>query len=102
MAGGAYARYDALQLSAPVALAMAARARPNLIVWGQPIPQTGVSNIARELVFEASLGHPFAATGARILSQAAKELALLNRGARAVVSLCADGGQGTVALPERA
>ncbi|HLZ82290.1 MAG TPA: acetyl-CoA C-acyltransferase [Caulobacteraceae bacterium] len=49
-----------------------------------------------------ALGHPFAATGARILSQAAKELAALPRGARAIVSVCADGGQGAVALLERA
>src|SRR6201999_826605 len=47
-----------------------------------------------------ALGHPFAATGARILSQAAKELAAMPSGARAMVSICADGGQGTVALLE--
>ncbi|MET0225920.1 MAG: acetyl-CoA C-acyltransferase, partial [Dokdonella sp.] len=49
-----------------------------------------------------AIGHPFAATGARILSQAAKELAALPSGSRGIVSLCADGGQGTVALLERA
>jgi acetyl-CoA C-acetyltransferase len=48
-----------------------------------------------------ALGHPFAATGARILSQAVKELTAMARGARAIVSVCADGGQGTVALLER-
>jgi acetyl-CoA C-acetyltransferase len=47
-----------------------------------------------------ALGHPFAATGARILSQAVKELAALPPGSRAVVSICADGGLGTVALLE--
>ncbi|MDR3498249.1 MAG: acetyl-CoA C-acyltransferase [Parvibaculum sp.] len=47
-----------------------------------------------------SIGHPFAATGARILSQAAKELAGFPKGSRAIVSVCADGGQGTVALLE--
>jgi len=47
-----------------------------------------------------ALGHPFAATGARILSQAVKELAALPRGSRAIVSICADGGLGTVALLE--
>ena len=46
------------------------------------------------------LGHPFAATGARILSQAVKELAALPSGSRAIVSICADGGLGTVALLE--
>jgi acetyl-CoA C-acetyltransferase len=45
-----------------------------------------------------ALGHPFGATGARILSQAVKELAAMARGSRAVVSICADGGLGTVAL----
>ena len=47
-----------------------------------------------------ALGHPFGATGARILSQAVKELAALGKGARALVSICADGGVGTVALIE--
>ncbi|HEY6720684.1 MAG TPA: acetyl-CoA C-acyltransferase [Burkholderiales bacterium] len=45
-----------------------------------------------------ALGHPFGATGARILSQAIKELAGMPKGSRAVVSICADGGLGTVAL----
>ncbi len=48
-----------------------------------------------------ALGHPFAATGARILSQALKELATLPQGSRAIVSICSDGGLGTVALLER-
>lgn len=48
-----------------------------------------------------AIGHPFAATGARILSQAAKELTAMASGSRAIVSVCADGGQGTVALLER-
>jgi acetyl-CoA C-acetyltransferase len=48
-----------------------------------------------------ALGHPFGATGARILSQAVKELTAMRAGARAVVSVCADGGQGTVALVQR-
>lgn len=50
-----------------------------------------------------ALGHPFGATGARILSQAVKELAALANGSsgkRAIVSICADGGLGTVALLE--
>ena len=47
-----------------------------------------------------SVGHPFGATGARILSQAVKELAALGPGKRAVVSICADGGLGAVALLE--
>lgn len=45
-----------------------------------------------------ALGHPFGATGARILSQAIKETAALPPGSFAIVSICADGGQGSVAL----
>jgi acetyl-CoA C-acetyltransferase len=45
-----------------------------------------------------ALGHPFGATGARILSQAVKELAAMPQGSRTIVSICADGGLGTVAL----
>ncbi|MGO4502770.1 MULTISPECIES: thiolase family protein [unclassified Dyella] len=47
-----------------------------------------------------AIGHPFGATGARILSQAVKELAAQPAGTLAIVSICADGGQGTVALLE--
>ncbi|HXN16473.1 MAG TPA: acetyl-CoA C-acyltransferase [Usitatibacter sp.] len=47
-----------------------------------------------------AIGHPFGATGARILSQAVKELSGMGSGKRAVVSICADGGLGTVALLE--
>ena len=47
-----------------------------------------------------ALGHPFGATGARILSQATAELAAMPKGSRAIVSICADGGLGTVALLE--
>ena len=47
-----------------------------------------------------AIGHPFGATGARILSQAVKELAAMGGGKRAIVSICADGGLGTVALLE--
>ena len=47
-----------------------------------------------------AIGHPFGATGARILSQAVKELAAMGSGKRAIVSICADGGLGTVALLE--
>ena len=47
-----------------------------------------------------AIGHPFGATGARILSQATKELAAMGTGKKAIVSICADGGLGTVALLE--
>ncbi|MCJ8159562.1 acetyl-CoA C-acyltransferase [Sphingomonas sp. LaA6.9] len=48
-----------------------------------------------------AIGHPFAATGARDLSQAVKELWAMPSGSFAVVSVCADGGHGTVALLRR-
>ena len=47
-----------------------------------------------------AIGHPFGATGARILSQAVKELAAMGPGKRAIVSICADGGLGSVSLLE--
>jgi acetyl-CoA C-acetyltransferase len=49
-----------------------------------------------------ALGHPFGATGARILSQSVKELAAMPSGSLAVVSICADGGIGTMALLQAA
>jgi acetyl-CoA C-acetyltransferase len=48
-----------------------------------------------------AIGHPFGATGARILSQGVKELYAMPSGSWAIVSICADGGQGTVALLRR-
>lgn len=47
-----------------------------------------------------AIGHPFGATGARDLSQAVKELAKMPKGSKAIVSVCADGGEGAVALLE--
>jgi len=46
-------------------------------------------------------GHPFAATGARILGLAAKELATEMK-QRALISVCTAGGQGVAAIVERA
>ncbi len=47
-------------------------------------------------------GHPFGATGARIIGMAVKELAAMPKGQRAIVSICADGGLGSVLLLESA
>jgi len=47
-----------------------------------------------------ALGHPFGATGARILSQAVAELSEMPAGSRCMVSICAAGGLGHVALLE--
>ena len=49
-----------------------------------------------------AIGHPFGATGARIIAMAVKELAAMPKGQRAVVSICADGGLGSVLLLEAA
>lgn len=46
-------------------------------------------------------GHPFAATGARILGLAAKQLATEMK-QRALISVCTAGGQGVTAILERA
>jgi acetyl-CoA C-acetyltransferase len=45
-------------------------------------------------------GHPFAATGGRILATTAKELDERGSG-RALISICAAGGQGVVAIVEK-
>lgn len=45
-------------------------------------------------------GHPFAATGARIVATAAKQLAQRG-GGRCLVSICTAGGMGVVAILER-
>ena len=45
-------------------------------------------------------GHPFAATGARIVATAAKELKVRG-GGRCLVSICTAGGMGVVAILER-
>jgi acetyl-CoA C-acetyltransferase len=45
-------------------------------------------------------GHPFAATGGRILASAAKQLDELG-GGRALISICAAGGNGVTAILER-
>lgn len=45
-------------------------------------------------------GHPFAATGARLVASAAKELQVRG-GGRCLVSICTAGGMGVVAILER-
>lgn len=47
-----------------------------------------------------AIGHPFGATGARILSQAVKEISQMGDGKKALISVCADGGLGVVVLIE--
>ncbi|GAA4327775.1 acetyl-CoA C-acetyltransferase [Klenkia terrae] len=45
-------------------------------------------------------GHPFAATGGRIVASLAKALHELGPGKRGLISICAAGGQGVVAILE--
>jgi acetyl-CoA C-acetyltransferase len=47
-------------------------------------------------------GHPFAATGGRIVASLAKMLQEKGSGARGLVSICAAGGQGVMAILEAA
>jgi acetyl-CoA C-acetyltransferase len=45
-------------------------------------------------------GHPFAATGGRVVASLAKQLHARGSGTRGLVSICAAGGQGVVAILE--
>lgn len=47
-----------------------------------------------------AVGHPFAATGARVLAQAAKLVSTRDKG-RALVSVCTAGGMGVTAIVEK-
>jgi acetyl-CoA C-acetyltransferase len=47
-----------------------------------------------------AIGHPFAATGARIVATLAKQLAERGSG-RGLISICAAGGMGVTAILER-
>ena len=81
--------------------AFAAQVLTTLAGW----EQAGLGTIDRAKLNVAgsslAAGHPFAATGARIVATAAKLLAERGSG-RALISVCAAGGQGIVAIVERA
>ena len=64
----------------------------------------GAIDPARLNVHGSSLatGHPFAATGGRIVAGLAKSLQGRGSGARGLISICAAGGQGVVAVLEAA
>ena len=49
-----------------------------------------------------AIGHPFAATGARILATLAKQLSLAPQSRRGIASACTAGGMGVTAILERA
>jgi acetyl-CoA C-acetyltransferase len=48
-----------------------------------------------------AIGHPFAATGTRILGTLAKILAADTSAKRGLISVCAAGGMGVTAIVER-
>src|SRR5690606_17178076 len=91
--------------------AFAAQVLATLAAWRDPAacrtrlrPAPRLGDVAPERLNLAgsslATGHPFAATGARILATAAKLLAERGSG-RALISICAAGGQGVVAILER-
>jgi acetyl-CoA C-acetyltransferase len=80
--------------------AFASQVLSTLAAW----EQEGLGSIDRSKLnvngSSLAVGHPFAATGGRILATAAKLLAEKGSG-RALISICAAGGQGLVAVLER-
>jgi acetyl-CoA C-acetyltransferase len=93
--------------------AFAAQVLSHLAAWEKPQflkekagVEVDLGKVPRERINPTggslAIGHPFGATGARILSQAVKELAARPKGEKAIVSICADGGQGTMMLLENA
>src|SRR6218665_3065936 len=81
--------------------AFAAQVLCTLKAWEDPDYCRDV--LGRDAPMGSSLayGHPFAATGARILGLTAKELATEMK-QRALISVCTAGGQGVAAIVERA
>jgi acetyl-CoA C-acetyltransferase len=79
--------------------AFASQVLATLAAWEEPL---GTIDRAKLNVAGSSLaaGHPFAATGARIVATLAKLLAERGSG-RGLISICAAGGQGVVAIVER-
>jgi len=88
--------------------AFAAQLASHMKAWADPgylakiDVTTGLGPFPRDRINRrggsVALGHPFGATGARIMSQAIKQLAAQPQGSYAIVSVCADGGVGTMAL----
>jgi acetyl-CoA C-acetyltransferase len=80
--------------------AFASQVLATLAAW----EAAGLGSVDREKLNVAgsslAVGHPFAATGGRIVATTAKLLAERGSG-RALISICAAGGQGVVAIVER-
>lgn len=96
IADGGNTLFDHIDQSAAAQSVGLALRPTTLLIFGNP---KGGTPLVDAFPLTA-LGHPFGATGARILSQAVKELAPMPAGRRAIVSICADGGQGSIALLE--
>ncbi|MFI1681281.1 acetyl-CoA C-acetyltransferase [Streptomyces sp. NPDC020607] len=81
--------------------AFASQVLATLAAW----EERGLGTVDRERLNVAgsslATGHPFAATGARIVATLAKLLAERGRPGRGLISLCAAGGQGVTAILER-
>ncbi|MEV8455613.1 acetyl-CoA C-acetyltransferase [Streptomyces sp. NPDC052095] len=81
--------------------AFASQVLATLAAW----EKQGLAPVARDRlnVVGSSLatGHPFAATGARIVATLAKLLAERDGPSRGLISICAAGGQGVTAILER-
>jgi acetyl-CoA C-acetyltransferase len=91
--------------------AFASQVLSTLKAWADPVFCTGrlglegpVGQVDRERLNvnggSLAAGHPFAATGGRLVAGLAKALAERG-GGRGVISICAAGGQGVVAILER-
>ncbi|MEW2393307.1 acetyl-CoA C-acetyltransferase [Streptomyces venezuelae] len=81
--------------------AFASQVLATLAAW----EKQGLGAVDRERLNVAgsslATGHPFAATGARIVATLAKLLAERGRPGRGLISICAAGGQGVTAILER-
>jgi acetyl-CoA C-acetyltransferase len=71
----------------------------NRLGLGAPLGRIDPARI-NPLGSSLATGHPFAATGARIVATAAKELAARG-GGRCLISICTAGGMGVVAILQR-
>ncbi|MDQ1028500.1 acetyl-CoA C-acetyltransferase [Streptomyces umbrinus] len=81
--------------------AFASQVLATLAAW----EKRGVGTVDRDRLNVAgsslATGHPFAATGARIVATLAKLLAERDAPGRGLISICAAGGQGVTAILER-
>jgi acetyl-CoA C-acetyltransferase len=81
--------------------AFASQVLATLTAW----EKQGLAPVDREKLNVAgsslATGHPFAATGARIVATLAKLLAERGLPGRGLISICAAGGQGVTAVLER-